>query len=253
MKIILLVCSLLILAGFLYLVFKKRKPLTVPGVPVIRDILQRYVLFYQKLGTEEKAVFEQRVQKFLQQTTITGVETNVEDEDRIFIAAAAIIPIFAFKDWKYRNIDEVLLYPGSFDQDFRIQGTGRDTLGMVGNGPMQRVMILSKSDLRRGFTNSSDTSNPAIHEFVHLIDKSDGSTDGLPEVLLQHSYSMPWLHRMSQEIEKIHEGKSDINPYGTKNEAEFLAVAAEYFFKQPEKMHQRHPELYGMLSKIFMR
>lgn len=113
-------------------------------------------------------------------------------------------------------------------------------------------MILSRHDLRNGFLNPADTSNTAIHEFVHLIDKSNGATDGLPEVLLQHRVALPWIHRMHTEIQKIASGNSDINPYGTTSEAEFLAVAAEYFFKQPRLMQEKHPELFGILEQMFL-
>ncbi len=33
--------------------------------------------------------------------------------------------------------------------------------------------------------------------------------------------------------------------------AEFLAVVSEYFFDNPEKLKQRHPELYRYLTDIF--
>ena len=65
------------------------------------------------------------------------------------------------------------------------------------------------------------------------------------------AYALPWLKQMHKEIELIKKGNSDINPYGTTNEAEFLAVAAEYFFEKPEKMQEKHPELYNLLEMIF--
>lgn len=247
----LFILAVLIVAGFLLFAFGKRTALAVPGRETQKKILEQHVLFYQQLPEDQKHRFEERVDQFLHTTRITGVRVEAEELDMVLVAAAAIIPIFAFDKWDYRNIHEVLLYPGSFSQDFQIEGQGRNTLGMVGNGPMQHVMILSKPDLRHGFMNQTSTSNPAIHEFVHLIDKSDGSTDGLPEVLLQHQASLPWIHLMHKEIQKIQSGRSDINPYGSKNEAEFLAVAAEYFFKQPARMQEKHPELFKSLNEIF--
>lgn len=251
MQTLIVIISVVIIAGILYAVVKKSKPLIQPPFETERKILQQYVLFYQRLTPAEKVRFETALQKFLQKVRITGVKTTVEDMDIVFIAAAAIIPIFAFAGWEYNNIHEVLLYPDSFDQDYHTAGNGRDTLGMVGNGPMQNVMILSKQDVRNGFLSSTGKSNTAIHEFVHLVDKTDGDTDGLPEALLQHKYSLPWLKRMHQEIQLIKSGKSDINPYGATNQAEFLAVAAEYFFEQPHLMQQKHPALYEMLQQIF--
>lgn len=251
MAVILFFASLLIVVIFLSFSIRKKSKISIPDAALQQQILSQHVLFYQQLDADGKLRFENRVQKFLRTTRITGIKVTVEDIDRVLIAAAAIIPIFSFDDWEYSNINEVLLYPGAFTKDFQVEGGGRDTLGMVGNGPMQHVMILSKQNLRNGFLNNNDTSNTAIHEFVHLIDKSDGSTDGLPEVLLRHSYALPWLHQIHKEIQKIHSGNSDINPYGATNEAEFLAVAAEYFFKQPQLMSEKHPELFKMLTKIF--
>lgn len=245
------IISLIIIAAIIYAVFRKKAPLPQPDFQIEKSILLQHVVFYQQLIPEEKIRFEEMLQAFLEKVRITGVKTIVEDMDRVFIAAAAIIPIFAFKGWEYRNIHEVLLYPGSFNEDYHIEGHGRDTLGMVGNGPMQNVMILSQQDLRNGFLNHTDKSNTAIHEFVHLVDKTDGDTDGLPEVLLPHKYVLPWLKRIHEEIQQIKSGESDINPYGATSEAEFFAVAAEYFFKQPHLMQQKHPVLFKMLEQIF--
>lgn len=52
-------------------------------------------------------------------------------------------------------------------------------------------------------------------------------------------------------MHRIEAGKSDINPYALTSEAEFLAVASEYFFEKPEKFRQEHPELYRQMSRIF--
>jgi len=248
---IIFIILILVIAAILYTALKKKTPLTQPDFQTEKQILGEQVLFYKRLTAEEKLRFEESLQLFLQKVRITGVKTIVEDMDRVFIAAAAIIPIFAFKGWEYRNIHEVLLYPDSFDKDYHIEGHGRDTLGMVGNGPMQNVMILSQHDLRNGFLNHTDKSNTAIHEFVHLVDKTDGDTDGVPEALLPHKYSMPWLKRIHEEIQQIKSGKSDINPYAATSEAEFLAVVAEYFFEQPHLMKQKHPGLFELLEQIF--
>jgi Mlc titration factor MtfA (ptsG expression regulator) len=251
MQLIIFIISVFIIGGFLFVAFRKKEKHTQPDDGIEKEILQKHVLFYQRLTDEKKVRFEQSIKTFLEKIKITGIKTTVEDSDRVFVAAAATIPIFAFPGWQYRNIHEVLLYPGSFNHEYNLEGEGRDISGMVGNGPMQNVMLLSQQDLRTGFMNHSDKSNTAIHEFVHLVDKTDGSTDGIPETLLDHKYVMPFLKRIHEEIQQINSGDSDINPYGATNEAEFLAVAAEYFFEQPEKMQEKHPELYGLLNQAF--
>jgi Mlc titration factor MtfA (ptsG expression regulator) len=248
------------IAIFVYLISrifrKQNRKWKLPKTPFPiqwRTILHQEVAYYRALTNDEKKRFEFKVHEFLLNCRITGIETDVNDTDKILVAASAIIPIFQFNDWKYTNIYEVLLYPNAFNQKFETQGEDRKILGMVGNGYMEGKMILSKQALRHGFKNISDKKNTAIHEFVHLIDKSDGAVDGIPSLLLDKQYSIPWIDLINKKIDEIYEGKSDINPYGGTNRAEFFSVVSEYFFERPALLKSKHPELYRMLEKIFNR
>jgi hypothetical protein len=145
------------------------------------------------------------------------------------------------------------LYPDSFDDEYKQEGEGRAILGMVGSGAMNHVMILSQFQLRQAFSNTSGKENTAIHEFVHLIDKTDGEIDGLPASLADKKYILPWLQLMHAEINRIKENESDINPYGATSEAEFFAVASEYFFERPDLFEEKHPQLFQLMAKIFRK
>lgn len=216
-----------------------------------RVILVKEVNFYNSLSQEEKKSFEYKVQEFLLNCRITGIETTVDTTDRLLVAASAVIPILQFPKWRYTNLFEVLLYPQSFNEDFETKGHDRRILGMVGSGFMNGKMILSKQALHHGFDNTSDKKNTAIHEFVHLIDKLDGTIDGVPQLLLEQPCIIPWLDLMSQKIEEIGDNESDINPYGGTSKIEFFAVASEYFFERPKLLAKKHPKLYDMLEEIF--
>jgi MtfA peptidase len=252
--------ALLLFTGFLILIislFKRinskstwKKPIK-PFPASWRKTLYENVIFYNNLDAEEKKRFENKVQEFLINITISGVETEVNEYDRVLVAASAIIPIFAFPNWQYFNLKEVLLYPGLFNEQFGTDGEKRSIAGMVGTGYMEGKMILSKQALHHGFRNESDKKNTAIHEFVHLIDKADGNIDGIPSLLLEKQYTIPWIDLIQKKIEEIYEGKSDINPYGATNKTEFFAVISEYFFERPKLLQQKHPELYKLLEGIF--
>ena len=216
-----------------------------------RILLAQEVSFYNSLSEEEKVRFEYKVQEFLLNCRITGIKTSVDSRDKILVASSAVIPIFNFEDWRYSNIHEVLLYPSMFNEKFDTDGPGRDILGMVGNGYMEGKMILSKPALKHGFKNESDKTNTAIHEFVHLIDKTDGSIDGIPSLLLEKQYTIPWIDLINKKIDEIFDGQSDINPYGGTNRAEFFSVVSEYFFERPKLLARNHPELYSLLEKVF--
>lgn len=218
-----------------------------------QELLQSHVRYYQQLNAADKLRFEQQVQRFLKRTHIEGVGIPVEPLDRVLVAASAIIPIFGFKNWEYFNLTNVILYPDTFDSSYQYEGHNRNILGMVGSGALNGQMILSRAALREGFSNTSDKSNTAIHEFVHLLDKADGYVDGMPTKLLEHSYSIPWLKLVHQTIQEMAEGRTDINPYGATNQAEFFAVISEYFFERPDLLAEKHPELYKMLTHIFQQ
>ena len=216
-----------------------------------RIILKNNVAFYNSLNEEEKIRFEYRVQEFLLNCRITGIETSIDITDKLLVASSAIIPIFGFDKWRYTNIKEVLLYPTMFNKEFETEGSNRNILGMVGTGYMDNMMVLSKQALKHGFENEMDKKNTAIHEFIHLIDKTDGYIDGVPSLLLEKQYTIPWIDLINKKIDEIFDEESDINPYGGTNKAEFFSVASEYFFERPKLLKRKHPKLYELLEIVF--
>lgn len=253
--------QLIILAVALFVVFllyklykntKKVATSDIPDAKTIKRVLADNVTFYQQLSPADQLRFEERVAYFLNEIRISPIQdAPVEMEDRVFVAAAGVIPLFRFKNWFYNNLDEVLIYPDTFSKDFELKGAHRNVAGMVGDGFMHRTMILSLQYLRAGFLQHTK-GNTAIHEFVHLVDKSDGAVDGIPENLLDKPYLKAWVSLVHEYIKEIREQEiKDINPYGATNPEEFFAVVSEYFFQEPELLEANHPDLYRMLEKAF--
>ena len=246
--IVLIVLALLILFFIFYK--KPKKKIALPEN--YKELLSQHISYYKRLNAKNKVRFEEKIKEFLGYVRIDGIDTTVNDLDKLLVASSAVIPVFGFDKWKYYNLRNVLLYPGSFNKDeFLAAGYEQNTLGMIGNGPMQQVMILSKPALHFGFQIEPPKANTGIHEFVHLLDKEDGDVDGLPEALLNRKYNSKWIALVNKNIETILIGQSDINSYGASNKAEFLAVASEYFFNQPELFKENHPELFDLMCLIF--
>lgn len=219
-------------------------------VAVENDVVD--ILFYQRLSGEDKKRFLKEVNSFLQRINITAINTDITDIDKIHVAVSAVIPMFAFEGWEYPHLEEVLIYNDHFNMGFETEGNeDRNIMGLVGTGAYKNKMLLSKPALQEGFNNKTDKNNTAIHEFVHLIDGADGDTDGVPEILMDKKYVLPWMNLIHDEMEKMKDNDSDINPYGYTNKSEFFAVAAEYFFERPELFEEKHPELYKMMQQIF--
>jgi Mlc titration factor MtfA (ptsG expression regulator) len=244
----------LVHAGMTRPVRRRRAILSQPFPTDWEEVLQREVAFFRALDSEEQQRFRTELLVFLGEKRITGIKMELDTTTRVLAGVSAIIPIFGFPEWEWEEIREVLIYPDRFDEDFAFEtGNERHTLGMVGTGPLNRLMILAKPDLLGGFRNPGDKRNVGIHEFAHLVDKSDGTIDGVPGVGLDRTTVGPWIELMRRKAEEIHRGDSDINEYALTNQAEFFAVATEYFFERPGVMERKHPELYSMLARVFQQ
>jgi len=246
------------IAGFAYWWWRRRttRRLAVianPLPPEIETDLQRYVAYFRALDDAGKERFRDLVKVFLDEVPITGIRTDVDCTTRTLVAASAIIPIFGFDDWEYSGLGEILIYPNRFGEDFSTDGdqnVQRHTLGMVGVGHLSGVMILVKPDLLAGFTNPNDKRNVGIHEFAHLVDKADGSIDGLPAgVELQTA--KPWIEWIGREIRNRPESRHHIDDYAYTNEAEYFAVLSEYFFESPETLQRKAPKIYDMMQAMY--
>ncbi len=233
---------------------RRRKRILAAPFPVEWEtVLQRDVAFFRALSAAEKLRFRNELKIFLGEKTITGIRTTVDTRTRVLVGASAVIPIFGFPQWEWDQINEVLVYPTRFDHDFSLgsDGGNQNILGMVGTGAMNRIMILVKPDLIQGFKNAGDKRNVGVHEFAHLVDKSDGVIDGLPGVGLSREATGPWVDLVRRKMQEISDRESDINDYALTNEAEFFSVVSEYFFERPDLMERKHPELFSMLQKVF--
>jgi Mlc titration factor MtfA (ptsG expression regulator) len=240
---------LLIIAGSI----RSRRKAKVPDIPDRKaySLLTKHVRFYNTLSKQDQNEFWQRCKDFLEKVKITPVgKVKVSALDRIYVSAAAIIPIFRHKGWAYNNLNEVLIYAGNFSKDFEQIPETSNVMGMVGDGAMHRTMILSIGALRTGFEQAG-RSNTGIHEFVHLLDKADGSVDGIPEAMLPNELIKPWIDYVRSSIDEIRKGRSDINDYAATNEAEFLAVISEYFFQRPEDFEAKHLDLWNLLQVMY--
>ncbi|MTB53244.1 zinc-dependent peptidase [Lewinella sp. W8] len=250
------VAALIILAllgGFLYWLFRPKPLGELPRFKASwRKLLRKHVNYYGDLSKEDRRRFEERMRYFFQQVDITGIETEVTELDRVLVAASGIIPTFGFDKWNhYPRLREVLLYKDHFRYgDFATEGEDRRIAGMVGGGYMSGKLLLSRPALHQGFRNAG-RNNTGIHEFVHLLDKADGDTNGIPRYFLENGFMVPWVEMIRSEMEAIERGESDIDDYATTNKAEFFAVAAEYFFNRPAAFSDKHPRLFALMERIF--
>jgi len=229
-------------------VLRRSRVRSTPLPEAYRAILERDVHAYRGLDARDKTRFEADVVLFLAEQNITGPRgEKLDDELRVLVAASATIVAFGRPGFRYPKTRDVVVYEGTFDEGYAVDGKDANYLGMVhGSGPI----LFSARALRDGFRNPRDASNVGLHEFAHVLDFQSGQADGVPGFMPWQAVK-PWLHVMHAETKRIQRHESILRDYGAKNEAEFFAVATEMFFEQPARMKEKQPQLYELLRETY--
>lgn len=213
--------------------------------------LEKNISFFAKLPKKDRKIFLDRIGIFLADIQITEVDKEVaEKETCLYVASSAIIAYWGLPYWNYGELNEVLVYPTNFNMDNTLNEFGRVGGKVYHGGLMDKTMILSLPELKKGFNIANDKKNVGVHEFTHLLDKSDGSIDGVPPFMDKEDLKM-WMSLMKREIVKINNNDSTIPDYGGTDEIEFFAVVTEYYRECPKLLKIKHPELYDILHNYY--
>lgn len=211
--------------------------------------LNEHIPFYKQLKAADKKIFEDRIALFLAEVLITEVGKNVPEKSSCFyVASSAVIAFWGLPYWNYGELSEVLVYPEDFTADNHPDPSGEFQGKVHHGGIMDSTMILSLPALRRGFELSRDGKNVGIHEFAHLLDKSDRSIDGIP-FLLEEEDRRLWSNLVEHYLKKKNI-KNIIGVHATSNPAEFFATLVELYRENPERLKKRFPELYTLMEKV---
>lgn len=227
---------------------RRRRILRQPFPESWREILDRRVPYYHALAPEARTRFEQEVHCFIADHRFTGIEgVEVTDHHRILIAAGAAMFLFGRPDWRWPRIDNILLYPDAFRDDYTISRRQGNYAGMV---HPDRIVIFALPDLEKSFQRPSDGYNVILHELAHILDLGPEGCDGIPQDLAPRAFK-PWADLIRREMENVHDRRSMLDDYAGESETEFFAVAVESFFERPAEMAEEHADLYRALAQYF--
>ncbi len=188
---------------------------------------------------------------------------ELDEYRRAVIAVQACLPVLNLGlDW-YRHWRTVVVVPDVFAQEHQEW----DAAGVVheweeeksGESWDQGPMVLSWQDVEA--SGWGDGYNVVIHEAAHKLDLLDGQVNGRPRL---HEGVDPaaWyegfasayedFRRRARGTRRPRRGKRlRIDDYAAENDAEFFAVACEYFFEQPGVLKAEYPKVYGLLAAFF--
>ncbi len=211
--------------------------------------LAKEVAFYRGLDRKDREHFQRLVRLFLEDVSIIGVDTTVDDQVRMLVAASAVIPVFGLPNWKYR-LSTVLVYPGPLSPS--ITGMEEGNQAVIGQAQTTSGrVLLSKPHLLAGYKNPVDRKNVGLHEFAHMVDAADGSIDGA--LAAPGEDQEGWRRLMEEALQAPERAHVLMDPYGFTNEGEFFACLTESFFETPLRLKEKNPELFDYLVKFYGR
>lgn len=244
---------------------KRAKILETPFPRSWREILERRVVHYSYLDRGERSLLENLTQIFIAEKNFEGCGgLGLTDEIKVIIAAQASLLVLGLPSFQYERVDSVLVYPTTvtvpasrasfFANSFGIVPDQTRILGMAWQ---QGSIILVWDAVKFGALHPEGGHNVVYHEFAHILDMSDGTADGTPEL---HSLALyhQWVEIFSEEFYRLkkesEKGQTTVlDSYGAVSEAEFFAVATELFFDRPLEMEKVYPELYRVLSLYYQQ
>ncbi len=213
-----------------------------------REILVKYSKFYNFLDKKGKTCFERDIVIFLNENSIRGIRGEEADlTSKILIAVGIATILHGRSDWEPPFYDGVVVYPGeTFDPEYNLYKG--QIAGMAGE---RRPMLITKDILKKSFIDPDDGYNSLIHEIAHYFDFENPQLSGVPLIGTDSSKTEKWIRIMEKERAKVNRGESFLRPYAGSNEAEFFAVATEFFFERPDIMADKNPGLYSLLKEFY--
>ncbi len=244
---------------------RRKEVLNKPFPSEWRKILREMVVHYAWLDAKEASQLEQLVQVFLAEKKFEGCNgLEITDEIRVVIAAEACLLIMGLPHDLYRKLATILVYPSTVFTPPERSGIftraplfERGQVAISGQAVMRGPIILVWDAVKRGARHPETGHNVVYHEFAHLLDMLDGVANGAPPLHSRDQYRR-WAAVFSEEFQRLRNDseqgkKTFLDPYGATNEAEFFAVATEFFFDKPIEMQKDHRALYDVLAGYYMQ
>lgn len=212
------------------------------------DIIKKYSKFYNFLDNTGKKRFEKDIVIFLNEHSIRGIKGEKADlRTKILVAVGVATILHGRQDWEPPFFDGVVVYPGeTFDPEYNLHKGA-----IAGQASERRPLLVTKEILEKSFIDPEDGYNSLIHEIAHYFDFENPYVSGVPVIGGDRERTHEWMEVMDREREKVNRGRSFLRPYAGSDEAEFFAVATEFFFERPDVMANDNPELYELLKGFY--
>ena len=220
-------------------------------------VLVQNMPYYSRLEPEDQQRLQNLVRLMIAEKNWEGCGGLVlSDEIKVTIAAWACLLVLRLDLDLYRRLMSILIYPTTYvaaESEFPRQQP-RDVEAREGESWHDGAIVLNWGAIEENLRDSRGH-NLVLHEFAHQLDFGDHDANGIPQLGNAHKRA-EWREVIGEEYAKLVAAARTRQPtlldkYGTKNEAEFFAVATECFFLSARPMRLQHPRLYQLLADYY--
>ncbi len=236
---------------------RRRRP--VPIDPELWLAIRDAVPWLQALDASRLQRVSALTAHFLHTKTITPVHGLALDaRQRGMLAALCCLPLLEFGERGLEGWSELVVYPDAF----RVSRSHVDAAGvmhewddeLIGEAWDAGPMILSWADVIADCEDPRAGFCVVAHEMAHKLDALDGVLDGTPA--LPHTWQREWARDFQQAfdafVQEIDTGNEPaLDPYAADSPEEFFAVASEYHFSDPLRLHGAMPAIATHLRRFY--
>jgi Mlc titration factor MtfA (ptsG expression regulator) len=225
-----------------------------------RQVLRQRMPLFRRLPADLQLQLKRHVQVLLAEKPFIGCAgLVVTDEMRVLIAAQAALLLLNRRAGYFRDLRQILVYPGTFAVQRSTTGPGGVTRearqALAGESWQQGQVILAWDAVLEGAATTDDGRNVVIHEFAHQLDQETGAANGAPFLGRRERYAR-WSAVFSAEFQRLRDRIASDEPglidaYGASDPAEFFAVVSELFFERPQALAAEAPAVYRELASLY--
>ena len=250
----------------IFTLLKQRRRRWLQGRPFPKKwltLIQRHVIFFNRLSTSDRAELLGHIQVFLAEKRFEGCgDFAITDEVRVTIAAQACLLLLHRKTDYFPSLLTILVYPLTYMVEEKRQ-IGEHlweegTVSRLGEtGRRMGSLVLSWGAVKHAAADPSDGKNVVLHEFAHQLDFENDAADGVPG-LATREQQLAWAAVMRSEFASLRAADESgiptlLDTYGASDPVEFFAVSVEAFFEQPRALRAHRPKLYAELRTYFQQ
>ncbi len=235
---------------------RRKELISKPFPEEYAQILEQQLPFYAPLPDHLKKMLHGKILVFLDEIRFEGCGgVSIDDEIRLTISGQASMLLLNDPRSFFNILEVVLVYPSTYVAKMaNPDGTFEESV-RLGESWVTGTVVLAWDNVFHGIQNINDGHDVVLHEFAHQLDQESGSGNGAPILMGRTSYAS-WSKVLGNDYKELKKRtknfkKTFLDSYGATNPAEFFAVATEHFFEKPEKMKEKHPELFEELKKYY--